>query len=212
MYSDADIIALDDPLSAVDAHVAERLFSDAICGLRARGKTVILVTHALHFLEQVDHVYYLGEGKIQEQGSFPSLMAAGGLFADLVRDFGSGQASKKSNEDGDEEELEERPRSEANEKVKDRGVAEGTGKIEGILIKKEARKTGNISGAGERSECHVLMVATYTLFSLQKLYALWWWSSCCHSYYRICRPNARLVIRLPSCCIFHRQRLVQFLR
>lgn len=46
----------DDPLSAVDAHVGRALFDHAIMGLRDRGKTVILVTHALHFLPRVDHI------------------------------------------------------------------------------------------------------------------------------------------------------------
>ena len=49
LYFDADVILFDDPLSAVDAHVGRSLFQGAIVnGLRARGKTVILVTHALH--------------------------------------------------------------------------------------------------------------------------------------------------------------------
>ena len=44
----------------VDAHVGKALFADAIVGaLRNNGKTVILVTHALHFLSQCDYVYTL---------------------------------------------------------------------------------------------------------------------------------------------------------
>ena len=42
LYADADVYLLDDPLSAVDAHVGEHLFESAICGLVARGKTVVL--------------------------------------------------------------------------------------------------------------------------------------------------------------------------
>lgn len=147
LYSDADVIVLDDPLSAVDAHVAERLFSNAIQGLRAQGKAIILVTHALHFLEQVDHIYYLGNGHIREEGSFQSLMARGGLFADLVRDFSSGQIPARSNvaKSEDETEKDAVPRSD----LMEQGSAEGTGKTEGILIRKEIRKTGHISGAGK---------------------------------------------------------------
>ncbi|ELU37127.1 ATP-binding cassette transporter protein YOR1 [Rhizoctonia solani AG-1 IA] len=56
----AEIFLLDDPLSAVDAHVGHALFHNAILNnLKARGKTVLLVTHALHFLPAVDHVYTL---------------------------------------------------------------------------------------------------------------------------------------------------------
>ncbi|KAG8750569.1 hypothetical protein FRC12_012828 [Ceratobasidium sp. 428] len=56
----AEIFLLDDPLSAVDAHVGHALFHNAILNnLKARGKTVLLVTHALHFLPAVDRVYTL---------------------------------------------------------------------------------------------------------------------------------------------------------
>ncbi|CAE6437055.1 unnamed protein product [Rhizoctonia solani] len=56
----AEIFLLDDPLSAVDAHVGHALFHNAILNnLKARGKTVLLVTHALHFLSAVDRVYTL---------------------------------------------------------------------------------------------------------------------------------------------------------
>lgn len=51
MYRDADVYLLDDPLSAVDAHVSEWLMSKCICGILA-GKTRILVTHQLQFLPQ----------------------------------------------------------------------------------------------------------------------------------------------------------------
>jgi ABC-type nitrate/sulfonate/bicarbonate transport system ATPase subunit len=68
LYSDAEILVsplsstatepqlFDDPLSAVDAHVGRALFQNAILGLKAQGKTVVLVTHALHFLPQVDYI------------------------------------------------------------------------------------------------------------------------------------------------------------
>lgn len=43
-YSEADIYLLDDPLSAVDAKVANKLFSLCILGF-LRNKAVLLVTH-----------------------------------------------------------------------------------------------------------------------------------------------------------------------
>ena len=45
VYSNADIYLLDDPLSAVDAKVAQRLFDECILKLVERRKTVVLVTH-----------------------------------------------------------------------------------------------------------------------------------------------------------------------
>ena len=46
IYSNADIILLDDPLSAVDPEVASRLFFDCIRGF-LKDKLVVLVTHQL---------------------------------------------------------------------------------------------------------------------------------------------------------------------
>lgn len=46
VYARADIILLDDPLSAVDAHVGLRIVNECILGL-LKDSTVVLVTHQL---------------------------------------------------------------------------------------------------------------------------------------------------------------------
>ncbi len=65
VYNDADIILLDDPLSAVDAHVSKHLFETCFNGA-LKGKTRVLVTHQLAYLvsPQVDHVVVLKEGRV----------------------------------------------------------------------------------------------------------------------------------------------------
>ena len=64
LYADADVYLLDDPLSAVDAHVGEHLFESAICGLVARGKTVVLATHQVSLaLPRADQVVILTTGR-----------------------------------------------------------------------------------------------------------------------------------------------------
>ncbi len=45
-YAAAELYLLDDPLSAVDAHVGRHLFDECICGLLG-SRTRILVTHQL---------------------------------------------------------------------------------------------------------------------------------------------------------------------
>ncbi|MCH99944.1 multidrug resistance ABC transporter family protein [Trifolium medium] len=55
VYYDADIYLLDDPFSAVDAHTAAILFNDCVM-TALRKKTVILVTHQVEFLSQVDSI------------------------------------------------------------------------------------------------------------------------------------------------------------
>lgn len=61
-YADADIVLLDDPLSAVDAKVANGLFSDCIGkgGIMSKS-TVILVTHQLQFLPYCDKVILMDQ-------------------------------------------------------------------------------------------------------------------------------------------------------
>ncbi len=54
VYNNADIYLLDDPLSAVDAHVGEHIFHQCIHGQVLAGKTRLLVTHHLHVLPQCD--------------------------------------------------------------------------------------------------------------------------------------------------------------
>lgn len=49
IYSDADVYFFDDPLSALDAHVARQVFESCIKG-SLHGKTRVMVTNQLHFL------------------------------------------------------------------------------------------------------------------------------------------------------------------
>ncbi|CAG8651559.1 27572_t:CDS:10, partial [Gigaspora margarita] len=73
VYYNADIILLDDPLSAVDAHVGRYLFTNCIKGALVK-KTRLLVTHHLHYLPQVDYIICMEDGEIAEQGTYEELM------------------------------------------------------------------------------------------------------------------------------------------
>lgn len=68
VYANADIYLLDDPLSAVDAHVGQHLFENCIQQLKNRGKCVVLVTNALQFLKQSCNILVLKDGRIVEEG------------------------------------------------------------------------------------------------------------------------------------------------
>lgn len=63
LYSEADIYILDDPLSAVDAKVARNLFDNVFMDF-IKGKTIILSTHQIHFLDQCDYIIALEKGSI----------------------------------------------------------------------------------------------------------------------------------------------------
>ena len=138
----------------VDAHVGKALFAEAILGaLRNKGKTVILVTHALHFLSQCDYVYMLENGRIEEHGDFQALLEQGKNFARLMKEFG-GQAKREEEEEASEEAIEGIPKmnSDINEaKIKSESAIKagtGTGKLEGRLIVAEKRTTGSVGWSG----------------------------------------------------------------
>ncbi|KAJ3309209.1 hypothetical protein HDV04_006316 [Boothiomyces sp. JEL0838] len=105
MYQDADIVILDDPISALDAQVGRKVFTDALKRYM-QDKTVILVTHQLHFLPEVDHIIVLDNGKIAEQGSFKELMASGKSLSEMMQNYAidhedETKTEKKVKEDGD---------------------------------------------------------------------------------------------------------------
>uniref|UniRef100_A0AAQ6ADP7 ATP-binding cassette, sub-family C (CFTR/MRP), member 10 n=1 Tax=Amphiprion ocellaris TaxID=80972 RepID=A0AAQ6ADP7_AMPOC len=82
VYMDKDIYLLDDPLAAVDADVAEHLMKKCIMEL-LRGKTRILCTHRIEFVDKADMVVLMDNGTIiktdgveqdeEEPGSPPDL-------------------------------------------------------------------------------------------------------------------------------------------
>nr|XP_009483327.1 PREDICTED: canalicular multispecific organic anion transporter 1 [Pelecanus crispus] len=114
VYSNADIYVLDDPLSAVDAHVGKYLFEHVLGpkGLLQK-KTRILVTHSISFLPQVDNIVVLVAGAVSEHGSYSTLLANRGAFAQFLGLYGSQEedASKKNSTAvalaGDEEQGDE---------------------------------------------------------------------------------------------------------
>ena len=80
VYSDRDIYLLDDPLSAVDSHVAFHIFEECVLK-QLKHKTVVLVTHAVQFLHQVDRIVVLGGGDavgtVVGIGTYEELVAQG---------------------------------------------------------------------------------------------------------------------------------------
>ncbi|KFV63671.1 Canalicular multispecific organic anion transporter 2, partial [Dryobates pubescens] len=88
VYSGADLYLLDDPLSAVDSHVAKHIF-DRVIGPDGvlKGKTRVLVTHGISFLPQVDHIIVLVDGKISEMGSYQELLKQNKAFAEFLRNY-----------------------------------------------------------------------------------------------------------------------------
>lgn len=75
-YRKAAIYLLDDPLSAVDTHVSKHLFDQCLRDF-LKEKTVILVTHQLQFLQYVDQIVILANGRVEAVGSYDNLRDRG---------------------------------------------------------------------------------------------------------------------------------------
>jgi ABC-type multidrug transport system fused ATPase/permease subunit len=84
VYFDADIILMDDPLSAVDAHVGRHIVDHAICGL-LQDKCRILATHQLHVLPRADKIIWLKNGRVHKFSTYQELIEGDREFQMLMR-------------------------------------------------------------------------------------------------------------------------------
>ncbi|KAJ3109314.1 hypothetical protein HDU97_007808 [Phlyctochytrium planicorne] len=136
VYFGADVILLDDPLSAVDAHVGRYLFDNCIKGA-LKGKTRVLVTHQLHFLPEVDRIIVLDKGEVVEDGTYDELMAKeGGVTRKMMEEFG-----------GIEEEEEEEEHEEKDQAAQGHPDGENTGNV--VKAVKEKGSKGKLAASKE---------------------------------------------------------------
>jgi ATP-binding cassette subfamily B protein len=75
------IFILDDGLSSVDIQTEERILEGMERFLQE--KTSILITHRVAPLRRADRIVVLDEGRLVEMGDHSTLLAKGGIYADL---------------------------------------------------------------------------------------------------------------------------------
>ncbi|KAK0545187.1 hypothetical protein OC846_005775 [Tilletia horrida] len=158
LYFDPDIFCFDDPLSALDAHVGKAVFENAIMGLRRRGKTVLLVTHALHFLPDMDTIMTMTAdadegGRIAEMGTYEELSNAKGAFSRLIEEFG-GEREREAEEAAEKE----ADQAEEEERAIESGKL-GLGDEDSSEAEKEARAALDVKERQERAKAGALMQA-----------------------------------------------------
>jgi ATP-binding cassette subfamily B multidrug efflux pump len=81
LLKDAPILILDEATSALDSEVEEAI-QEQLYNLMT-GKTVIAIAHRLSTIAAMDRLVILDQGRIVEEGSHDTLLARGGLYADL---------------------------------------------------------------------------------------------------------------------------------
>jgi len=79
----APIVVLDEPTSQIDVET-ETLLNRALARL-TENKTVLLIAHRLSTIEQADRIIVLEGGRLAESGTRQELLAAGGIYAGMIR-------------------------------------------------------------------------------------------------------------------------------
>lgn len=104
IYFDADIVLMDDPLSAVDAHVGRHIFDNAILGL-LKGKCLILATHQLWVLDRCDRIVWMENGKIEAIDTYENLMNNHEGFQTLLETTAPKEKQKENDVAADIEDI-----------------------------------------------------------------------------------------------------------
>ncbi|XP_048451624.1 ATP-binding cassette sub-family C member 8-like [Rhincodon typus] len=134
LYSRCSVVILDDPLSALDAHVGSHVFHQGIMGiLKREHRTTIFVTHKLEYVEQADYIIVMQDGKIEVQGTYDDISKQN---PDLVKAWKSLTAKSDHEEEKDTE-------AEMGDEVS-KMEKKPVDNLRGKLIQEEEREEGSI--------------------------------------------------------------------
>jgi ABC-type multidrug transport system fused ATPase/permease subunit len=91
LIADPRILVLDEATSNVDLHTEGRIEA----GLRRllAGRTAIVIAHRLSTIRQAGRIVVLDQGHVVEQGTHEELLAAGGAYERLYRDWAAQAAA-----------------------------------------------------------------------------------------------------------------------
>ena len=114
-YSHAEILLLDDPMSALDPKVGKSVFEQCLLGF-LDGRTRVMATNQLNLLPEFDKIIVLSSdqegagtranlnssGRIVESGTYAELMRSNGVLAALMKKYtqqGDGKTAEDSKKD-----------------------------------------------------------------------------------------------------------------
>lgn len=158
IYGRSPLLFLDDCFSALDAQVGKQVFEMVVNqARRAKETTIVLVTHSTVFAAQADHVVYMENGRIVEQGGYSVLASREGPFSRFVGSSlesqtseteGSAETEKqqidKVRQDSSSESTSAEGKEEANDNNKPKEPEAGRGKE---IMQKEERLVGSVSAS-----------------------------------------------------------------
>ncbi|RLM74168.1 MRP-like ABC transporter [Panicum miliaceum] len=144
VYQDCDIYLLDDIFSAVDAHTGSTIFMECLKGI-LKNKTVILVTHQVDFLQNVDTVFVMKDGLVIQSGTYHELIESSSEFSVLVAAHHSSMEMSKEQgclDQNTETSLDTKSRNESGEMT---AIAQNKETNSSKLIQEEERESGRVS-------------------------------------------------------------------
>ncbi|KAJ6788704.1 hypothetical protein PWT90_02426 [Aphanocladium album] len=190
IYFDADIVLMDDPLSAVDAHVGRHIFDNAILGL-LKDKCRILATHQLWVLNRCDRIIWMDNGKIRAIDTYDNLMRDEEGFRTLMET----NAVEKEEEEEEEvsaedaaEEVEEKNKMERVETSAEDRAKNKQNKKQAMLMQQEERAeksvpwsvyAGYIRSSGSLFNLPFVVLVLILSQGANIVTSLWlsWWTS-----------------------------------
>ena len=110
VYADADIILMDDPISALDSNVKQRIFDNLFLD-ELRYKTRILVTHAVEFLPKVDRIIIMDHGRVKYIATYEELQNSSEI-QQIVETLSQIQVGKEEEKEGDDKESKDKSQDE----------------------------------------------------------------------------------------------------
>lgn len=177
VYNDADIYLLDDPLSAVDAHVGRHIFSECIKG-SLDGKTRLLVTHHLHVLPQCDMIVILeDDGTVKIAGTYDEIMASGIDVEKYISSKEVEEQIENVNDNGElqhtEGELDIKTELDSNIKASPQVSSKREGGTDGVaaLITTEERQDGSVAWSTYYSYMKIGGIIVFLMSALSQAFS-----------------------------------------
>ena len=85
LLKDSPIILLDEATASLDPE--NEVFVQKALAHLIKGKTVIMIAHRLSTIANADKIYLLENGKIAESGTNDELVAKGGIYAKMMKNY-----------------------------------------------------------------------------------------------------------------------------
>ncbi|KAJ2903978.1 hypothetical protein MKZ38_009033 [Zalerion maritima] len=174
IYFDADVVIMDDPLSAVDAHVGRHIFDNAILGL-LKDKARILATHQLWVLSRCDRIVWMENGKIQAVDTFDNLMRDHAGFRSLLETTATEEKKEAEIEVNEDETAED---EKAIKKRKKAGGALMQAEERAIASIPWSTYAAYIRASGSILNAPLLILVLITAQGMNIVTSLWlsWWT------------------------------------